>query len=75
MAIDFATFQSVVSHVIDAGFPVLIRGRHGVGNARFKSSTNRAPRRTTPGDAGEHRVLRLQLKLQQEIHKELNNQL
>ena len=38
-------------------------GRHGVGNAHFKSSTNRAPRRTTPGGPGEHRVLRLQLKL------------
>ena len=38
-------------------------GRHGVGNAHFKSSTNRAPRRTTPGDPGEQRVLRLQLKL------------
>jgi len=38
-------------------------GRHGVGNAHFKSSTNRAPRRTTPGAPGEHRVLRLQLKL------------
>jgi len=38
-------------------------GRHGVGNAHFKSSTNRAPRRTTPGEPGEHRVLRLQLKL------------
>ncbi len=38
-------------------------GRHGMGNAHFKSSTNRAPRRTTPGQLGEHRVLRLQLKL------------
>lgn len=38
-------------------------GRHGIGNAHFKSSTNRAPRRTTPGEPGEHRVLRLQLKL------------
>ncbi|MEM8767699.1 MAG: Obg family GTPase CgtA [Pseudomonadota bacterium] len=38
-------------------------GRHGMGNAHFKSSTNRAPRRTTPGLLGEHRVLRLQLKL------------
>ena len=33
MAIDFATFQAVVSHVIDAGFPVLIRGRHGIGKS------------------------------------------
>jgi GTPase len=38
-------------------------GRHGLGNTRFKSSTNRAPRRTTPGEPGEVRQLRLQLKL------------
>jgi GTP-binding protein len=38
-------------------------GRGGVGNARFKSSTNRAPRRTIPGAEGERRRLRLQLRL------------
>ncbi len=38
-------------------------GQRGLGNARFKSSTNRAPRRTTPGTPGEERRLRLQLKL------------
>jgi GTP-binding protein len=38
-------------------------GRGGRGNARFASSTNRAPRRTEPGEAGEERFLRLQLKL------------
>ena len=38
-------------------------GRHGLGNTRFKSSTNRAPRRTTPGTAGGERELSLQLKL------------
>jgi len=38
-------------------------GRGGRGNARFVSSTNRAPRRTEPGEAGEIRELRLQLKL------------
>ncbi len=38
-------------------------GRHGFGNSHFKSSTNRAPRRTTPGEPGETRQLRLQLKL------------
>ena len=38
-------------------------GRHGLGNARFKSSTNRAPRQTTPGEPGEQRQLRLELKL------------
>jgi GTP-binding protein len=40
------------------------RGGHGGrGNARFVSSTNRAPRRVEPGEPGEERRLRLQLKL------------
>ena len=38
-------------------------GRRGLGNARFKSSTNRAPRRTTEGSPGECRELRLELRL------------
>ena len=38
-------------------------GFHGLGNTRFKSSTNRAPRQTTEGTAGEMRTLQLQLRL------------
>lgn len=38
-------------------------GKHGVGNARFKSSINRAPRRTIPGQEGEARNLHLELKV------------
>lgn len=38
-------------------------GFHGLGNLRFKSSTNRGPRKTTNGTPGEHRQLRLELKL------------
>ena len=38
-------------------------GSRGLGNATFKSSTNRAPRKTTPGQPGDIRRLRLQLKL------------
>jgi GTP-binding protein len=38
-------------------------GNGGFGNARFKSSTNRAPRRANPGQPGEEHTLRLRLKL------------
>jgi GTP-binding protein len=38
-------------------------GFHGLGNTRFKSSTNRAPRQTTPGSDGEQRNLCLELKV------------
>ncbi len=38
-------------------------GRGGKGNAHFKSSTNRAPRQVTEGEAGEQRRLILELKV------------
>ncbi len=38
-------------------------GFHGLGNTRFKSSTNRTPRQSKPGTPGERRNLRLELKL------------
>lgn len=38
-------------------------GKGGLGNIHFKSSTNRAPRQCTPGEAGEERLLRLELKV------------
>ena len=38
-------------------------GFHGLGNTRYKSSTNRAPRQCKPGTAGEERHLRLELKV------------
>lgn len=43
---------------------LLARGGHGgLGNINFKSSTNRSPRKTTDGAAGELRELRLELKV------------
>ncbi|HEY9036242.1 MAG TPA: Obg family GTPase CgtA [Pseudomonadales bacterium] len=38
-------------------------GRRGLGNVHFKSSVNQAPRKTIPGEMGESRSLRLELKL------------
>ncbi|MGD8384211.1 MAG: GTPase ObgE [Lysobacterales bacterium] len=38
-------------------------GKGGLGNVHFKSSTNQAPRRTTPGEAGEEFDLHLELKV------------
>ena len=43
--------------------PLLKGGRGGRGNARFVSSTNRAPRHAQPGEPGDERILRLELKL------------
>ena len=42
-------------------------GHHGLGNARFKSSVNRAPRQATAGAPGEARELRLELKLMADV--------
>lgn len=42
-------------------------GAQGLGNARFKSSVNRAPRKTTPGEPGEARNLRLELQVLAEV--------
>lgn len=43
---------------------LLAKGGHGgLGNLHFKSSTNRAPRQSTPGQEGESRHLKLELKV------------
>ena len=49
--------------VVDQTLKVAQGGFHGLGNVRFKSSVNRAPRQNTPGSPGEKRNLRLELKL------------
>lgn len=54
-----------IGELLEPGDALLVAkgGRHGFGNAYFKSSTNRAPRRITKGTPGEVRELRLELKL------------
>ena len=51
--------------MIEPGKRLLVaKGGHGgMGNINFKSSTNRSPRKTTDGGAGEVRQLRLELKV------------
>ena len=33
MAIDFKTFSSIINPILNAKFPVLVRGRHGIGKS------------------------------------------
>lgn len=62
--IDAAT-QEIMGDLTKAGQRLLVAqgGWHGLGNTRFKSSTNRAPRQTTPGKPGDARDLKLELKV------------
>lgn len=55
----------VVADLDNDGKRVIVAkgGQGGLGNLHFKSSTNRAPRQCTPGEPGEQRELRLELKV------------
>lgn len=57
--------EELIGELVTPGSELLVAqgGHRGAGNTRFKSSTNRAPRRFTPGTAGERRGLYLELKL------------
>jgi GTP-binding protein len=57
--------RRLLADLAEEGQRVLVArgGRGGRGNARFVSSTNRAPRRTEPGEDGEKKHLHLELKL------------
>lgn len=51
----------------DQTLTVAAGGGRGLGNAHFKSGSNRSPRRTTPGHPGEVRRVRLQLKVMADV--------
>ena len=61
--------DELLTDLTEVGEPLLFLagGKGGRGNARFATSTNRAPRHAQPGIAGEVKSLRLELKLLADI--------
>ena len=55
----------LIKDLVDTGetFVLLEGGRGGQGNTKFKTSTHRTPRFAQPGEPGETRTLKLELKL------------
>jgi GTP-binding protein len=60
-----ADTEELIGDLVKSGQRLLVAqgGFHGLGNTRYKSSTNRAPRQFKPGTPGETRNLRLELKV------------
>lgn len=60
-----ADTEELIGDLVQPGVRLCVAkgGKHGLGNVHFKSSTNRAPRKTTSGSPGEQRNIRLELKL------------
>lgn len=62
--VDSDTEELIADISLDGQMVLVAKGGiHGLGNTRFKSSTNRTPTKTTTGTPGEFRVLQLQLKV------------
>lgn len=61
--------EEELGDVTEAGQRLLVAkgGKGGWGNTRFKSSTNRAPRKAMPGLPGEKRELRLELRVMADV--------
>jgi GTPase len=64
MAFDTET-DELIADIKEPGEKILVAqgGFHGLGNTRYKSSINQAPRQTSPGTPGEKRTLKLELRL------------
>ena len=60
-----ADTDELLGDIREAGARLLVAqgGYHGIGNARYKSSVNRAPRQTSNGKPGDVRQLRLELRV------------
>jgi GTP-binding protein len=65
---DSTSGELIADLAIDGASTIVSQGGlGGLGNLRFKSSTNRAPRQFTPGEAGQSRDLKLELKVLADI--------
>ena len=60
-----AETDEILGELLTVGEKIVIAkgGRGGRGNVRFKTATNQAPRRWEPGEEGEERTIRFELKL------------
>lgn len=68
LIVDTASGERVADLDAHGSVALLARGgRGGMGNVNFKTSTNRAPRKATPGEPGESKVLSLELKVLADI--------
>ena len=64
-----ADTNELIADLVVMDEPLLVAngGGYGLGNVRFKSSTNRAPRISTPGQTGESRRLRMELRMMADV--------
>src|SRR5450755_2849250 len=61
---DAESGEAVADLAVDGQVAMVAKGgQGGLGNIHFKSSVNRAPRQSTPGEKGQQRMLKLELKV------------